>query len=623
MAYNAKTCVHLLLSLFLLLPPSSYFLASASGVDKKNIELNEQRALLVRGAVLHAWHGYLDFAHLADDLKPVSQSADKWLHARTTFYDSLDTLYIAGLDKEFNDAIDEIISHKWFHRWPSWTAWHHGVPTSVIYPVKTFEYHIRIVGGLLGAYMVSGKRELLHSAQYAMDCILIAFETPNNIPRPHTRIAHPTITPVLSWIARTLDYIRATYDNEVWSNTLAGLGSFGLELRVLSRETGDPKYRQYAEKIHQHIYEHWIHENENKRDGFQKKVWHIPRPMTLSEIFSYKLFGQSDYDRSNIDTDSSVNSSGAFYLDIGFGSGGDSYYEYLLKETLFEKSSSHALSTKPLLEMYQALTHSLHQGLVDADSSKSHATRISHDQQIVYLTDLNSESSSHLGCFAGGLLALGYNQLHQPLIDLTLAENITEHCVRAYLASPTGLGGERYTTNRMDGSIKISSGRNQLRPEVVESLFVLWSTTKHEKWRNYAWNIFENIEKHCKIKTGGYSGITDVRNDDNDLKHDDYQPSFFIAETLKYLYLIFDEDNEANKLSRFVFTTEAHPMTLAPRCEMEGLPVCSGSDKPSYFQTVPWDAVVLIHTLILILIVFIWKCCWYTSKIPKLESEMV
>ena len=45
--------------------------------------------------------------------------------------------------------------------------------------------------------------------------------------------------------------------------------------------------------------------------------------MTLSEIFSYKLFGQSDYDRSNIDTDSSVNSSGAFYLDIGFGSGGN------------------------------------------------------------------------------------------------------------------------------------------------------------------------------------------------------------------------------------------------------------------------------------------------------------
>ena len=46
------------------------------------------------------------------------------------------------LDKEFNDAIDEIISHKWFHRWPSWTAWHHGVPTSVIYPVKTFEYQL-------------------------------------------------------------------------------------------------------------------------------------------------------------------------------------------------------------------------------------------------------------------------------------------------------------------------------------------------------------------------------------------------------------------------------------------------------------------------------------------------
>ena len=138
-----------------------------------NRPTNAYKTQQVQNAIRHAWHGYLDFAHLSDDLKPISQTGDKWLHARTTFYDALDTLYIAGLHKEFNSAISEIIDaqpiastdantdtngaptpknnlfttfmgSKWWKPWKYWQYWHQGVPTSVIYPVKTFEYHIRI-----------------------------------------------------------------------------------------------------------------------------------------------------------------------------------------------------------------------------------------------------------------------------------------------------------------------------------------------------------------------------------------------------------------------------------------------------------------------------------------------
>ena len=423
----------------------------------ENVTDDNGKAELIREAIKHAWHGYLDYAHLADDLKPLSKTGDKWLHARTTFYDALDTLYIVGLHDEFNSAISEIIKTSW-HTWNPWTYWHQGVPTSVIYPVKTFEYHIRIVGGLLGAFMMSGKRELLHSAQFAMDCILISFDTSNGLPRPHTRIAHPTITPVLSGIAQMLDRIRASYDSEVWSNTLAGIGSFGIELRILSRETGDPKYKRYAEKIHSHVYTFWNNELYEQKDGFQKKLWHVPKPKDFSmwDLLSFSTKKKEEM----IEKEKNEKKEPSFYQDIGFGSGGDSYYEYLLKETLLEKGNPK--SFVPLLQMYHALVKNVHQEKsgeevkeveevkqaeqaeqnvkednVDASNAgtktavpstiekkkiktKNYVTTRNEKTGAIYLTNLNSETSSHLGCFAGGLLALGYDQLDQPLKDLTM-----------------------------------------------------------------------------------------------------------------------------------------------------------------------------------------------------------
>ena len=54
----------------------------------------------------------------------------------------------------------------------------------------------------------------------------------------------------------------------------------------------------------------------------------------------------------------------------------------------------------------------------------------------------------------------------------------------------------------------------------------------------------------------------------------DEMPSFFLAETVKYLYLIFDDDNFVNK-GEYVFSTEAHPFDAAVRCPSESK--CFGS----------------------------------------------
>ena len=59
----------------------------------------------------------------------------------------------------------------------------------------------------------------------------------------------------------------------------------------------------------------------------------------------------------------------------------------------------------------------------------------------------------------------------------------------------------------------------------------------------------------------GYVGLRDVRKAPP--KHDDTQQSFFLAETLKYLYLMFGSNDEIS-IDEWVFNTEAHPLRIVP-----------------------------------------------------------
>lgn len=109
-----------------------------------------------------------------------------------------------------------------------------------------------------------------------------------------------------------------------------------------------------------------------------------------------------------------------------------------------------------------------------------------------------------------------------------------------------------------------------LRPETVETLFYLYRITADDKYRTYAWNIFQSIEAHCKVSlSGGRYAYAPVRNVNNRrVKHfqtgfDHYlvMHSFFLSETLKYLYLIFS-DSSLMSIDEYVFNTEAHPFRL-------------------------------------------------------------
>ena len=136
--------------------------------------------------------------------------------------------------------------------------------------------------------------------------------------------------------------------------------------------------------------------------------------------------------------------------------------------------------------------------------------------------------------------------------------------------------------------VKRKDAHNLLRPETVESLFVLWRVTRAEEWRDAGWEMWRAWERHARVDTGGYAGVdsvvdpewnaessVDVDGDDatrrrrrartltrRELNRVDKMESFWLSETLKYLFLLFTDDPTVVPLECFVFNTEAHPLPV-------------------------------------------------------------
>ncbi|GAA6093291.1 mannosyl-oligosaccharide 1,2-alpha-mannosidase IA [Tachysurus ichikawai] len=120
-------------------------------------------------------------------------------------------------------------------------------------------------------------------------------------------------------------------------------------------------------------------------------------------------------------------------------------------------------------------------------------------------------------------------------------------------------GGEEATATRLSDRYYI------LRPEVIESYMYMWRLTHDPKYREWGWQAVEALEKHCRIE-GGFSGIRDVYA--STVSHDNMQQSFFLSETLKYLYLLFSDD-DLLPLDDWVFNTEAHPLPIIRKSCLE------------------------------------------------------
>ncbi|KDR76828.1 hypothetical protein GALMADRAFT_67283, partial [Galerina marginata CBS 339.88] len=92
----------------------------------------------------------------------------------------------------------------------------------------------------------------------------------------------------------------------------------------------------------------------------------------------------------------------------------------------------------------------------------------------------------------------------------------------------------------------------------IESIFYMWRTTGDVKWRERGYSIFKAVSQNSRP---GY-GFADVLSLDHSVAGPSNRDlSYFLAEVLKYLYLLFD-DTKSISLDRWVFNTEAHPLPM-------------------------------------------------------------
>mmetsp|Transcript_34240 Transcript_34240/g.78128 ORF Transcript_34240/g.78128 Transcript_34240/m.78128 type:complete len:509 (-) Transcript_34240:63-1589(-) len=112
------------------------------------------------------------------------------------------------------------------------------------------------------------------------------------------------------------------------------------------------------------------------------------------------------------------------------------------------------------------------------------------------------------------------------------------------------------------GSMKPQPGMGQypLRPELAESAFYLWRATGDPYYRLAGQDIIESLNKHARVPCG-FAAVENVTT--KELR--DHMDSYFLAETVKYLYLLFDDSPETAVFrdpTRYIFNTEAHLLPL-------------------------------------------------------------
>ncbi|PIN23869.1 Mannosyl-oligosaccharide 1,2-alpha-mannosidase [Handroanthus impetiginosus] len=185
----------------------------ASDVSDDPIDI--QRREKVKDAMIHAWSSYEKYAWGHDELQPQSKSGvDSFGGLGATLIDALDTLYIMGLDEQFQRAREWVAQSLDFNK---------------NYDASVFETTIRVVGGLLSAYDLSGDKLFLEKAKDIADRLLPAWDTPSGIPYNIINLAH------------------GNPHNPGWTggdSILADSGTEQLEFIALSQRTGNPKYQQ-------------------------------------------------------------------------------------------------------------------------------------------------------------------------------------------------------------------------------------------------------------------------------------------------------------------------------------------------------------------------------------------
>jgi mannosyl-oligosaccharide alpha-1,2-mannosidase len=189
----------------------------------------EERLEKVKEEFKRAWNGYKTYAWMHDELSPVSgEYRDPFAGWAATLVDSLDTLYIMGLDEDFEEAVRAVGNIDF--------------TTAKRQDIQVFETTIRYLGGLLAAYDVSGgtKKILLDKAVELGEVLMGAFDTPNRMP-----VLYYNWKPT---------FASQPHRASARSN-LAELGSLAMEFTHLAQLTKKAKYYDAVARITDALFE--------------------------------------------------------------------------------------------------------------------------------------------------------------------------------------------------------------------------------------------------------------------------------------------------------------------------------------------------------------------------------
>ncbi|CAJ0946867.1 unnamed protein product, partial [Ranitomeya imitator] len=365
--------------------------------------------------------------------------------------------------------------------------------------VSVFEVNIRFIGGLLAAYYLSGQEVFKNKAVLLAEKLLPAFNTPTGIPWAMVNLK--------SGVGRNWGWASAG------SSILAEFGTLHLEFVHLTYLTGNPVY--YNKVMH-----------------IRKLLQKMDRPNGLYPNYLNPRTGRWGQHHTSV------------------GGLGDSFYEYLLKAWLVsDRTDTEARS------IYDNAIEAIEKHLIR--KSNGGLTFIGE-----WKNGHLERKMGHLTCFAGGMLALGADGSPGDKAGhyLQLGAEIAHTCHESYDRTVLKLGPEAF---KFDGGAEAVAVRQNekyyiLRPEVIETYWYMWRFTHDPKYRNWGWEAAQAIDKYCRV-SGGFSGLKDVYS--SGPAYDDVQQSFFLAETLKYLYLLFSSD-DLLPLDNWVFNTEAHPLPV-------------------------------------------------------------
>ncbi|KUJ24559.1 glycoside hydrolase family 47 protein [Mollisia scopiformis] len=542
----------------------------------------------------HGYNNYMDVAFPEDELRPLSctpltrddssphnvQLNDVLGNYSLTLIDSLSTLAIlasappdrdataANALQDFQDGVVALVQ-----QYGDGTKGPAGKGLraqgfDVDSKVQVFETVIRGVGGLVSAHLFAAgdlpilgynpKRlarpskfrlqkgeipaipwpnglkyngQLLRLALDLAERLLPAFYTKTGMPYPRVNLRHG----IPFYVNSPLHQGAGADDQndggpEITETCSAGAGSLVLEFTVLSRLSGDTRFEQLAKRAF------W-------------SVWSRRSPIGLMG--------------AGIDAES-----GQWIGHYaGIGAGTDSFFEYALKSHILLSGHEQPNLTAQFKEPHPAWLdpNTIYTPLTEDQNSpeaflaawheahaavKRHLYSGMHHPHYVNVHLLTGSPQAYwidsLGAYYPGLLVLA-GEVEEAIETSLLYTALWTR----YKALP-----ERWSVT--DG--KVWSGFHWWpgRPEFIESTYHLYRATRDPWYLHVGEMVLEDIKSRCWTACG-WSGLADVHTGEKS----DRMESFFLGETAKYLYLLFDPDHPLNQLdAAYVFTTEGHPLII-------------------------------------------------------------